>query len=81
MLTTALALLASLYDLIAPPWAGSRGPAHGEHEKKTFFSLLKSTRSGGISQGREAPPQRAERSGEPLRMPQRRVRRASGEKA
>jgi hypothetical protein len=23
-----------------------------EHEKKTFFSLLKNTRSGGISQGR-----------------------------
>jgi hypothetical protein len=23
-----------------------------EHEKKTFFSLLKNTRSGGIGQGR-----------------------------
>jgi hypothetical protein len=52
-----------------------------EHEKKTFFSLLKKTRSGGISQGRISAAQRAERSGEPLRMPERRVRRASGEKA
>jgi hypothetical protein len=52
-----------------------------KHEKKAFFSWLKSIRSEGISQGRKAPPQRAERSGEPLRMPQRRVRRASGEKA
>jgi hypothetical protein len=44
-----------------------------EHEKNTFFSLLKNIRSGGISQGREAPPQRAEQSGEPLRMPERRI--------
>jgi hypothetical protein len=58
--------------------AGSRRPGHVEHEKNTFFSLLKNTRSGGISQGREAPPQRAERSGEPLRMLERRVRRVPG---
>jgi hypothetical protein len=32
--------------------AGSSGPGHVEHEKKTFFSLLKNTRSGGVSQGR-----------------------------
>ena len=32
--------------------AGSSRPGHVEHEKKTFFSLLKNTRSGGISQGR-----------------------------
>ena len=32
--------------------AGSRRPGHVEHEKKTFFSLLKNTRSGGVSQGR-----------------------------
>ena len=28
------------------------------HEKKTLVSWLKNTRSGGIDQGREAPPQR-----------------------
>jgi hypothetical protein len=70
-----------LLDLTAPPMAGSRRPGHVEHEKKTFFSLLENTRSGGISQGREAPPQRAERSAEPLRMLERRVRRVSGEEA
>jgi hypothetical protein len=32
--------------------AGSRRLGHVEHEKKTFFSLLKNTRSGGVSQGR-----------------------------
>jgi len=56
-----------LLDFTAPPWAGSRRPGHVEHEKNTFFSLLKNSRSGGGSQGREAPPQRAERSAEPLR--------------
>jgi hypothetical protein len=69
-----------LPDFTAPPMAGSSRPGHVEHEKNTFFSLLKNTRSGGISQGREAPPQRAERSGEPLRMPERRVRRVSAKK-
>jgi len=63
-----------------PASARRSRPGHVEHEKKTFFSLLKNTRSGGISQGREAPPQRAERSGEPLRMPERRVRRVSAKK-
>ena len=29
---------ASLLDLTTPPMAGSRGPGHVEHEKKTFFS-------------------------------------------
>jgi hypothetical protein len=52
MPASAPALRASLPDLTAPPMAGSRGPGHVEHEKKTFFSLLKNTRSGGISQGR-----------------------------
>ena len=32
--------------------AGNRRPSHVEHEKNTFFSLLKNTRSGGVSQGR-----------------------------
>uniref|UniRef100_E6QLE6 Uncharacterized protein n=1 Tax=mine drainage metagenome TaxID=410659 RepID=E6QLE6_9ZZZZ len=32
--------------------AVGRGPGHVKHEKKTFFSLLKNTRSEGISQGR-----------------------------
>jgi hypothetical protein len=27
-----------LLDLTAPPMAGSSGPGHVEHEKKTFFS-------------------------------------------
>ena len=52
MPASAPALRASLPDLTAPPMAGSSGPGHVEHEKKTFFSLLKNTRSGGISQGR-----------------------------
>jgi hypothetical protein len=69
-----------LPELTAPPMAGSSRPGHVEHEKNTFFSLLKNTRSGGISQGREAPPQRAERSGEPLRMTERKVRRVSAKK-
>ena len=44
--------------------AGSRRPGHVEHEKKTFFSSLKNTRSGGVSQGRPkgaAPAVGAER--------------------
>jgi hypothetical protein len=51
-----------------------------EHEKKTFFSWLKNTRSGGISQGRVSAAQRAKRSEEPLRMPERRVQRVSAKK-
>ena len=35
-----------------PASARRSRPGHVEHEKKTFFSLLKNTRSGGISQGR-----------------------------
>jgi hypothetical protein len=35
---TAPALRASLSNLTAPPMAGSSGPGHVEHEKKTFFS-------------------------------------------
>jgi hypothetical protein len=34
--------------------AGSLRPGHVEHEKKTFFSLLKNTRSEDGSQGRAA---------------------------
>ena len=41
------------------------GPGRVEHEKKTFFSLLENSRSGGGSQGRVSAAQRAERSGEP----------------
>ena len=52
MPASAPVLRASLPDLTAPQMAGSSGPGHVEHEKKTFFSLLKNTRSGGISQGR-----------------------------
>jgi hypothetical protein len=40
--------------ITAPPMAGSRRPGHVEHEKKTFFSLLKNTRSEDGCQGRAA---------------------------
>jgi len=53
------ALRASLLGLTAPPRAGSRGPSHVEHEKKTFFSLLKNTRSEDGSQGRAVCARRA----------------------
>jgi hypothetical protein len=49
---SAPALRASLPDLTAPPMAGSRRPGHVEHEEKTFFSLLKNTRSEDGGQGR-----------------------------
>jgi hypothetical protein len=51
---TAPKLHASPLDLNAPPMAGSSGSGHVEHEKKTFFSLLKNTRSEDGSQGRAA---------------------------
>ena len=53
------ALRASLLGLTAPPMAGSRHPGHVEHEKKTFFSLLKNTRSEDGSQGRAVCARRA----------------------
>jgi hypothetical protein len=56
---SALALHASLLNLAAPPWAGSRRPGHVEHEKKTFFSLLKNTRSEDGGQGRAVCARRA----------------------
>ena len=58
-------LRASLPDLAAPPMAGSRRPGHVEHEKKTFFSLLKNTRSEDGSQGRAFFARSSERSGDP----------------
>ena len=45
--------------------AGSRRPGHVEHEKKTFFSLLKNTRSEDGSQGRTLCVRSSERSGDP----------------
>ena len=45
-----------------PPMAGSRGSAHVEHEKKTFFSSLKNSRRGAVSQGRPKPGFPHERS-------------------
>jgi len=42
----------------------SRAP-HVEHEKKTFFSLLKNTRSEDGSQGRAVCARSSERSGDP----------------
>jgi hypothetical protein len=38
MPASAPVLRASLLGLAAPPMAGSSGPGHVEHEKKTFFS-------------------------------------------
>ena len=64
-LASAPALRASLPDLTALPMAGSRRPGHVEHEKKTFFSLLKNTRSEDGSQGRTLCVRRARASEAP----------------
>jgi hypothetical protein len=74
------ALRASLLDFAAPPMAGSRRPGHVEHEKMTFFHSCKTPAAEASVKAAPAPPQRAERSGEPLRMPERRVRRVSAKK-
>jgi hypothetical protein len=69
MPASAPVLRASLSDFTAPllapltlPAARSRGPGHGEHEKKTFFSLLENTRSEDGGQGRAHFARSSERS-------------------
>jgi hypothetical protein len=62
---SAPALRAPLLGLTEPPMAGSRRPGHVEHEKKTFFSLLKNTRSEDGSQGRTFCVRSSERSEDP----------------
>jgi hypothetical protein len=59
MPASAPVLRASLSNLTAPQMAGSCGPGHVEHEKNTFFSLLKNTRSEDGSQGRAISARRA----------------------